>query len=659
MDEEQLLAILSDERKNSIGFEHDDELADSRTQALNYYKGEMPDVESLANRSKAVSTDVADAIETIVPDLVEIFVGEDVATFTPTGPEDEDGAQQETDYINHVFFDQNPGFLVLTSMFKDACLTKLGVVKWWWEDTQYGETESFEGRTAMEAQQLSQYGEVVSVTPEEPRPPMEPTFTVELRQIVKAGCVKVQAFPSEDFTTARDTVNLAQATYCAMRTRRRAQDLLLDGVSPDIVDSLSAYSDTDEAIETARDTADENEEHHEGIGGLRLVEIVEHYIRIDGTLLRVLTGNDEKVLISQEEVEEIQIAAITPYMVTHRFYGESVADKLIEIQKIKTALTRMALDSGYFALNQRMGVDMSKANEWTLSDLMRNEPMMPIRMAQAGAVTPVQSAGLSFDAFGALEYFETMGEKRTGIVRNANGLNPDTLHDTARGMQALVNASNKRVRFIARVFAETGVKDMFLGIHALIRKNVTQAQKARLRNKWVDTDPSKWGNRSDMTIEIGLGSAGKEQELIALQKLGEVMQVLKQDPSTAGMITPQNVYNYAKRFAEKSGFKAPELFFTDPATVQPPEQGPDPAIAQEQAKLQMQMQADQAKAQAEMQIAGQKLQAEMDLARYKTDAEIALKREQLGAELQLKRELAMIGANSPSQHDVHMGGVPG
>lgn len=659
MDEEQLLAILSDERKNSIGFDHDDDLAESREQALNYYKGEMPDVPALPNRSKAVSTDVADAIETIVPDLVEIFVGEDVATFTPVGPEDEDGAQQETDYINHVFFDQNPGFLTLTSMFKDACLTKLGVVKWWWEDTQYGETEMFEGRTAMEAQSLSQYGEIVNVTPEPIQPPREPTFTVELRQVVKAGCVRIQAFPSEDFTTARDTVNLPNATYCAMRTRRRAQDLLLDGVSSEIVDQLSAYSDTDEAIETARDTADENEEHHEGMGGLRLVEIVEHYIRLDGQILRVLTGNDEKVLISREEIEEIQIAAITPYMVTHRFYGESVADKLIEIQKIKTALTRMALDSGYFALNQRMGVDMSKANEWTLSDLMRNEPMMPIRMNQAGAVTPITSAGLSFDAFGALEYFETMGEKRTGIVRNANGLNPDTLHDTARGMQQLVNASNKRVRFIARVFAETGVKDMFLGIHALIRKNVTQAQKARLRNKWVETDPSAWGNRSDMTIEIGLGSAGKEQELASLEKVGNLMEKLLVNPATAVMVTPQNVYNFAKRFAEKSGFKAPELFFTDPSTNPQQPQGPDPAIAQEQAKAQAQMQADQAKAQADVQIAGQRLQAEMELARYKTDAEIALKKEQLGAELQMKRELALIGANAPNQNDVHMGGVPG
>jgi hypothetical protein len=51
-----------------------------------------------------------------------------------------------------------------------------------------------------------------------------------------------------------------------------------------------------------------------------------------------------------------------------------VADLLIEVMKIKTALYRMCLDSGYFALNQRTEVAMEQANEFTISDLLRNEP---------------------------------------------------------------------------------------------------------------------------------------------------------------------------------------------------------------------------------------------------------------------------------------------
>lgn len=669
MDDEDLLAILANERKNSIGFEHDDTLATERETALNYSKGVMDDIPSLPNRSKAVATVVADAIETILPDLVEIFTGEDVATFAPVGPEDEDAAQQETDFVQHVFFDQNPGFMILYSMFKDACQTKTGVVRWRWEDPQYGETEIFENRTAVEAQALQQYGEIVKVTPQDFAPPMaEPLFTIELRQVIQRGSVKVEAFPPEDFTVGADTVRLPAATYCALRTRQRAQDLILDGVDEEVVASLSAYTSTDDGLDLARDTADESDDHVDGMADLRMVEVVEHYIRLKGQLWRVLTGNDEKVLIQKEEVEEIQVAAITPYIVTHRFYGESVADKLLEIQRIQTTLTRMALDSAYFALNQRMAVDESKANEFTLSDLLRNEPLMPIRMKQAGAVTPITSPGLSFDAFGALEYFETMAEKRTGIVRNAQGLNPDTLHDTAKGMAALVSASQKRVRMIARIFAETGVKDMMLGIHALVRRNVSSAQKFRFNGKWKDTDPTSWGARNDMAIEIGLGSSGRDAEQQALVLLGEMIEKLitLQAGPNGPYVTPQNLHAYATKFVEKLGFKAPERFISDPAEQPPPQPGVDPAQAEaqaqlqmEQQKLQMQTAADQAKAQSDLQIQREKMAGEMELARYKTDAEISLKERQLTAELALKRELAMIGANSPTQYDVHMGGEPG
>ncbi len=669
MDDESLLAILANERKNSIGFDHDDTLAKEREMALNYAKGVMNDIPALPNRSKAVATVVSDAVETILPDLVEIFTGEDVATFAPKGPEDDEAAKQETDYIQHVFFDQNPGFMVLYSMFKDACLSKTGVVKWRWEPTQYGETEVFENRTAVEAQSLQQHGEIVRVEPQEAvDDQIEPLFTIELRQVINPGCVKVEAFPPEDFTVGADTVRLAEATYCALRTRRRAQDLILEGVPEELVDRLTAYNETDEAIEQARDTADETEERPDGVGNLRMVEVVEHYIRLDGQLLRVMTGNDEAVLIDKEEVEEIQVAAITPYIVTHRFYGESVADKLLEIQRIQTVLTRMALDSAYFALNQRMSVDESKASEHTLSDLMRNEPMMPIRMKQAGAVTPIQSPGLSFDAFGALEYFETMAEKRTGIVRNAQGLNPDTLHETAKGMATLVSAAQKRIRLIARIFAETGVKDMFLGIHSLVRRNVSQAQKARLRNKWVEIDPTSWGARNDMTIEIGLGSSGREAELQALEMLGNITRELiqLQGGPDGPYVTPQNLYNFSTRFVDKLGFKAPEQFVSDPSQQpqQQPKQDPAQAEAQaklafEQQKLALQVEADKAKAQADVEIAREKMNADIALAKYKADGELALKERQLAAELAMKERLAVIGASSPNQHSVQMGGVPG
>jgi hypothetical protein len=91
-----------------------------------------------------VSTDVADTIEGLMPNLMDIFAGSDeVVRFEPVGPEDESAAAQETDYVNHVFMQQNPGFMVLYSFIKDALLSKVGIVKVWWEEREEESRETY------------------------------------------------------------------------------------------------------------------------------------------------------------------------------------------------------------------------------------------------------------------------------------------------------------------------------------------------------------------------------------------------------------------------------------------------------------------------------------------------------------------------------------
>ncbi len=112
---------------------------------MDYYLGDVSkDMPSIDGRSKAVSTDVADTIEGLMPPLMEIFCGSDeVVQFEPVGPEDVAAAQQETEYINHVFMQKNPGFLTLYSFIKDALLSKVGIVKVWWETREEEERETY------------------------------------------------------------------------------------------------------------------------------------------------------------------------------------------------------------------------------------------------------------------------------------------------------------------------------------------------------------------------------------------------------------------------------------------------------------------------------------------------------------------------------------
>ena len=639
MTENELLALVASERRNSVGFDEDAVLSKARERSLEYYKGEMDDVPAMEGRSRAVSTDIADAVETILPDLVEIFTTEDVAAFLPRGEEDEEAAEQETDYVNHVLFNENDGFMILYTAMKDALLTKTGIFKVSVEE--YERSDDFENKAEEEAvAALMQYGDEAMVDVKRAE---DGTFSYRIVDKGKRPIVKSVA--PEDFTVSQDTVSLSDTPYCAHRARWRAFELVEAGYDAEKVKALQTYgSEIDGEEQRARDTAGESDQSIGATGERRLVEVVEHYMRRDGRYTRVLTGNDEAILLEREDVSRHGFSAITPYITTHRFYGESVADRLMEIQRIRTALTRMALDNGYMALNGRTYIDMNQVNEWTISDTLNNVPNMPIRGNGPSAVTPLSSTGLNFDAFGALEYFATQGEQRTGIVRNAQGLNPDTLHDTASGAMALMSAAQKRVRLIARIFAETGIKALLLEIHATSRETASGAQKKRLRNKWVEVDPTSWGARSDMTIEIGVGASGKEAQLMMLSQGLEVMERIAagQGGPNGPVVDWSGIYNMTKKFFEKGlGFKSVEGLLNDPAEAEPQEPQPDPAMLEVQAKTEMaqaEMEFQKQKAMADMELAQMKAQAQVELEVMKSEAKLEAERERSAASLQFERE---------------------
>src|SRR5215467_1463371 len=141
----ELAAMITAEKLDALAAMRASKLSAERTHAMDYYNGDMSaDMPAQDGRSRAVSTDVADTIEGLMPSLMDIFAGSDeVVRFEPVGPEDEAAAQQETDYVNHVFMQQNPGFMILYAFIKDALLSKVGIVKVWWEEREEESRETY------------------------------------------------------------------------------------------------------------------------------------------------------------------------------------------------------------------------------------------------------------------------------------------------------------------------------------------------------------------------------------------------------------------------------------------------------------------------------------------------------------------------------------
>ncbi len=248
-------------------------------------------------------------------------------------------------------------------------------------------------------------------------------------------------------------------------------------------------------------------------------------------------------------------------------------------------------------------------------------------------------------------------ENRTGASRLTQGLDANTINKTAKGQAQLMSAAQKKIALIARIFAETGVKDLFRGIHDDLRRNATKAMTVRLRNEWVEVDPRHWRNRADLTVNVALGVGNSEQQMQKLMIIADKQEqnLLAGSP----LVTPDNLHHTYVKMVGAAGFKNADAFFTEIDPNAPPAPPPpDPEMVKVQgqldlAKMKMQGEAalreqdaqlDREGRQDELQLQREKMHAEMDLEREKMQMQMALERWKAEQEIGIKREVAAIQA---------------
>ena len=277
------------------------------------------------------------------------------------------------------------------------------------------------------------------------------------------------------------------------------------------------------AEEINRDTVAEHqnvgEEHNPAS---RRIEVVEHYVRMDyegdgkARLYKVTTGSEQGQLLYKDgeldvvEFDAIPFAAMTPVIITHRFFGRSIADLVMDIMRVKTALLRGWLDNQYLVNNPRTEVSEMHASENTLDDLLISRPGGIVRTKQPGGLVPLVVPSIGDSAMPMIEYMDSVREMRTGVTRMGQGIDPESLQSSpAAAANQMFTMAQARMKLIARIFAETGIKDLFLLLHGVIRKHGQEAQTVQLNNQWVNIDPRDWKKRNDMTVDVGLGNGGK------------------------------------------------------------------------------------------------------------------------------------------------------
>jgi hypothetical protein len=609
MDDLEIIALIEQEETAAYGI-NDSALSDERSDAIKYYLGE-PYGNEVDGRSQVVTTEVQDTIEAALPQLLKIFVsGDEIVRFNPKHAEDIPAAEQETEYINHVVMEKNPGYMIFYTWIKDALLSKNGYVKVYYEEEELVENESYQGLTDAQLNMLAQ-DKNVEVLEHETYPdqqalqqieqaaqmgdqnammalqsgqiPMLHNVKISVTEYKGKICIKNIAPENMKVSVDTPATNMQEGSFKQHSEYLTKEELEDEGF--EVPDGLEVYDHMDlEGI--ARDLYDE--QYTQSLAGKILVK--DTYIRINGKMMRyVVTGNH---ILHREEAEIVPFCCLTPHLMPHRHIGRSYADLTMSDQLVSSTLLRGLLDAMYLANQGRFAIDDTRVN---LEDMLVSRPGGVIRTKgdPSGTILPLMAAPPSPITFNLMELLNSNREKRTGVTSYNQGLEADSLNKTKGGMQMIMNAAQERLLNVARLFAETGIKDLFMMVHRLVRTNYTKPDIVRLRNEWVEVDPRQWKTRTDMSITVGLGTGNKDQQL---QHLMTMLGVQK-EALQIGIATPKNIYHSCIKLAQNAGFKDAEEFFTDPATQQQQPPQPDPKVVEAQMKAQLEDKKLQQKAQ--------------------------------------------------------------
>jgi hypothetical protein len=315
----------------------------------------------------------------------------------------------------------------------------------------------------------------------------------------------------------------------------------------------------------------------------------------------------------------------------------------MDIQRVNSKLLREVLTNVYHVNKPGHAVWEQGVGENTIDDLLTTRVGRIARFARP-VNESYQAMTVPFTAqasFPIIEFFDKAKRERTGVSNDSQGLSPEALKNVQTTVLAQASDIGRmKIEVIARVFAETGIKSLFLHIHELVLKYQNKPEIVKLRNEWVEVNPTEWKTRLDMTVNIGLGIGTREQNLMHLEAIWNKQK----DVVTAGgfgtLVTPMNVYNTAAEIVKNANLKNPHMFFTPTDEVSPPNDEQAALQKQEQELQARQQQLDgerQQIAAAKLQLQGQQQQLEAEKTKF--ELQLETKKLQLDSgELQRKRE---------------------
>lgn len=664
IDETALVALLQNEERLAASY-RSTELADQQQAAIEYYEA-MPFGDEEEGRSQVVSPDVAEVVDYMTISVLRTCIsGDRVVEFEAKEEEDEEDADEATQAVNYMFMRGQDGYKVLSDWLQSGLVEKIGVLKTTAKRDVKRRRERIESVSEdVLASLMDEPGiKVLAVTPsdegqeapeagEQPQgmqpgqmPGLRapPTYTIDVETSKPIVRYIDMPIPSEEFlfsSRMRDVDDIGYKCHKCLKTK---SDLIEMGFDRDQIEGLPlSYSNISYDIRHTTRWQDEGLLPDTPIPGLEKVWLREEYVNIDmnddGVAELVQVFRVENEILSLQEVEQNPFVVFTPFPRAHRMVGNSLADKVMDIQRIRSVILRQTLDGIYLTNNPRTWLPDECQNENTIDDLLAVRPGGIVRGIGKNGLKPepLYEPFQTQNGMAMMEMLVGERESRTGITRLNQGLDADALNKTATGTALMQAQGQQFEEFIARNFAEGMARLFKKKLKLMIDGGDPIAVKVEGGYKTVD--PKSWSDDLDVSIRVGLGSGRKDQRLAYRTQLLQYQQLGFQ----AGQVSPMHIYRNIAGWIRDASLGTPTDFWQDPQDPNAPppqQQQPDPRMMEAQARAQT----DQAKVQIAGQEVQRKAQADQVTAQIKAQtasmqAQTAQQKATMDAQLELRRQ---------------------
>jgi hypothetical protein len=641
------------------------ELTPDRVRATKYYRGDpfgSEGPQEVQGRSQFVCTDVRDTVLAMLPSLVRLFLPTSghVIEYQPrpkTLQEIDQAvafATQATQMVNEVVLQQdNNGFTELHAAFKDALVRKNGSIKYWWEDRSVYKTYSARNCDVNQYEVLAQDPEVeiTKVVDLPPTPDGIVLRDVDYKHWRRDGIACLACVPPEEMLISRDARSRENASFVAHQTEKTRADLIAMGVPAKEIDDFGGPSNEvmQNQEETARRGGISHTDQAATPGEIKHLWIESYpYLDIDGDgeaeLVRIRSiGPGYHIVGEPEPVDERPFAFFCPDPEPHVLIGQSVADRVMDLQRMKSSLYRGAADGLSKSLFPR---------RYYSEGMVDVQAMQSTAMSQDVAVydglPPAQAI--------YIETYEWQGEQCLGFINALDGvkqqrvgplpatLDPDSLQSTPEiGVKATVQAASEQLELIARVFAATGMQQLGKGLLKLLVEHQPRTRIVRLNGQYVPVDPRAWDAEMDVQVNVALGT---EQKLGVLAMVAQKQEmILSTLGPTNPLVTLGQLRNTYAQMMQLQGIPNVDAYWNAvPTNWTPPPQppSPDPNMVLAQAET-VKAQASLAKQQADFQIA--QISAAQEMADLRAqlaskEADLQLQREKMHLEDERARDIA-------------------